>query len=130
MTNFVRLFMCLSTMFVCKVHSSLLPYFIFVFSIFYIWLSCLCIFTFLKMILFIFRDKGRKGKREGEKHWCVRDTLIGCLLHISNWGPGPQPRHVPWLGVKPVTFPFAGWHSIHWATPARACLYILNTSPL
>ena len=21
------------------------------------------------------------GEREGEKHQCVRDTLIGCLLH-------------------------------------------------
>ena len=25
-----------------------------------------------------------------------------------NWGPEPQPRHVPWLGIKPGTFPLAG----------------------
>ena len=33
-----------------------------------------------------------EGEGEGEKHQCVRDTLIGCLLHALNWGPGPQPR--------------------------------------
>ena len=32
----------------------------------------------------------------------------------------PQTRHVPWLGIEPVTFWFTGWRSIHWATPARA----------
>ena len=37
-----------------------------------------------------------------------------------NWGPGPQPRHVPWLGIKLATFLFAGQRSVHWATPARA----------
>ena len=36
------------------------------------------------------------------------------------WGPGPQPRHVPWLGIKSETLWFAGQHSIHWATPPRA----------
>ena len=28
---------------------------------------------------------------------------------------GPQPRNLPWLGIKQVTFRFAGWCSIHWA---------------
>ena len=31
-----------------------------------------------------------------------------------------QPRHVPWLGIKPATFQIAGPHSIHWATRAMA----------
>ena len=35
-------------------------------------------------------------------------------------GPGAQPKHVPWLGIEPVTLWFTGWLSIHWATPARA----------
>ena len=35
-------------------------------------------------------------------------------------GPGRQPRHVHWLGIELTTFWFAGQHSIHWATPARA----------
>ena len=61
-------------------------------------------FSFLRFYLFIFRER----EREGEKHQCT-----------PHWGPGPQPRHVPWLGIKPVTFWFAGPHSVHWATPAR-----------
>ena len=28
-------------------------------------------FLFLKKILFIFRERGREGEREGEKHQCV-----------------------------------------------------------
>ena len=27
------------------------------------------------------------GEGEGEKHWYVRDTSIGCLLSSPNWGP-------------------------------------------
>ena len=34
--------------------------------------------------------------------------------------PGLQPRHVPQLGIEPVTLCFTGQHSIHWATAARA----------
>ena len=30
------------------------------------------------------------------------------------------PRHVPWLGVEHTALWFAGHHSIHWATSARA----------
>ena len=46
--------------------------------------------------------------------------MCGCLSGTQNRGPGLQPRHVPWLGIKPVTLCFSGWCSIHWATPARA----------
>ena len=77
--------------------------------------------------LFIFRERGREGEREGEKHWCVRDTSIGCLSNAPSWGPGPQPRHVSSLGIKTVPFWFTGQHSIHWATPARA-LVTINTT--
>ena len=31
--------------------------------------------------LFIFRERGREGEREGEKHRCERETLIGCFSH-------------------------------------------------
>ena len=41
-------------------------------------------------------------------------------MHATYWGPGLQHRHVPWLGIEQVTLCFAGWHSAHWATPARA----------
>ena len=49
--------------------------------------------------------------------------MCGCLSHDPYWGPGLQPRCVPWLGIKPVTLWFAGGHSFHWATPARANSY-------
>ena len=70
--------------------------------------------------LFIFRERGREGEKEGEKHWCLRETSICCLSNIPKWGPGPQPRHVPWLGIEWATFQLTGQRSIHWATPARA----------
>ena len=46
--------------------------------------------------------------------------MYGCLLHAPHWGPGLQPRYMPWRGIEPATLWFAGWCSIHWATPARA----------
>ena len=76
---------------------------------------------FLK-ILFIYIQRDEKGEREGEKHPCVRETSIAWLSHTPNWGPGPQPRHVPWWGIKLVTFWFTGQHATHWATPARCAI--------
>ena len=70
-----------------------------------------------------FREMGWEGEREGEQHQCAGGTSIGCLLHTPNWGPGLQPRHVPYLGIEPVTFWFTGRHLIHWATLARTGLY-------
>ena len=72
-----------------------------------------------RFYLFIFRGRGREGERE--KH-VLRETLIGCLSppRPPNWGPGLKPRHVPWLGIEPVTFCFAGQRSVSWATSARA----------
>ena len=40
-------------------------------------------------LFFIFRERGREGEREGEKHRCID----GCLSHTLNCGPGLQPRH-------------------------------------
>ena len=49
--------------------------------------------------------------------------MCGCLSHAPYWRPGPQPKQVPWLGVKPVTLWFPGPHSIHWVTPARRYVF-------
>ena len=35
--------------------------------------------------------------------------MRGCLLRGLHWGPGLQPRHVPWLGIEPATL----WFSAH-----------------
>ena len=82
------------------------------------------LFSFLIVYLFIFREQGREEEREGEIHQCV---VASCVP--PTWGPGPQPRHVSWLGIEPVTLWFTGRrHSIHWATPPRAgkCFWFLQ----
>ena len=50
------------------------------------------IYFYLKNIfyVFIFRERGREGEREGEKHQCVFASPTA-----PNQGPGPQPRQVP-----------------------------------
>ena len=65
----------------------------------------------------ICRERGREGrKRERETSMC------GCLSHVPYWGLGLKPRHVPWLGIQPVTLWFTGQCSIHWATLSRAII--------
>ena len=54
--------------------------------------------------------------------------MCGCLSPTPYWGPGLKARHVPWLGIEPATLWFADWHSIHWATPARAQKIILKSN--
>ena len=61
--------------------------------------------------LFIIRERGREGEREGEKHQCMVASQVP--HHPAHWRPGPQPRHVPCLGIEPATLWFAGLHSIH-----------------
>ena len=54
---------------------------------------------FFKFYLLIFREgkAGRKTRRETSMCW---------LTCTPYWGPGPQPRHVPWLGIKQDTLWF------------------------
>ena len=48
------------------------------------------------------RERGREEEKEGEKHQCV------VASHMApNWGPRPQPRHVPWLGIELMTLWFS-----------------------
>ena len=66
--------------------------------------------------------EGRETRRETS----MCETSTDCLLqNAPNWGPSPQPRNVPWLGIEPATVWFAGQHSIHWATSAIASEFIL-----
>ena len=52
--------------------------------------------------------------------------MCSCLSQAPYWGPGLQPRHMPWLEIEPATLWFSGQCSIHSATPARASvLYFL-----
>ena len=40
---------------------------------------------FLLKILFIFRERGREGHRDGEKHLCVRDQLLLTCPELRTW---------------------------------------------
>ena len=74
-----------------------------------------CILGFFKRFyLLVFRQRGREGKREGEKHQCVIASCTPC------WGPGLQPRDVLWLGIEPATLWFTSWCPVNWTTPTRA----------
>ena len=56
-----------------------------------VWLQSPC--SFSKYMFIDFRE------REKEKHWCERETSIGCLPYVL------------WLGIKPPTCWCAGWCS-------------------
>ena len=83
------------------------------------WVSSLKIFEFLfiffKIYLFIFRERGRDGEREGESYQCV---VASRAPHTGDLAcnPGMCPYTGNRTGDPLVHSP----HSIHWATPARA----------
>ena len=80
--------------------------------------TVLFFFSFWRFYLFPDRGEGKEKERE-------RNISVWWPLVHPHLGPGLQPRHVPWLGTKPVTIWLAGWHSVHWATSARAlCLFL------
>ena len=70
---------------------------------------------FLKIFIYLFVERGEGREKERE-----RNISVWLHLHAPYWGPGPQPKHVPWLGIEPATLWFTGQHSIHCATPVKA----------
>ena len=56
---------------------------------------------------FFFLREGKGRRKRGRE-----TSMCGWLLYTPYWGPSPQPRHVPWLGIELVTLWFAGRHSI------------------
>ena len=78
-----------------------------------------CFHFFLRFCLFIFRE-GKRGRKRGKEI-----SVCGCLSHALHRGLGPQPRHVPWLEIEQATSWFAGWHSVHLATPSKANILFL-----
>ena len=64
---------------------------------------CYC-FIFLSSPEDMLRERGRRREKERERNINVREIHRWvCLLHVPNQGSNPQPRYVPWLGIKPVT---------------------------
>ena len=70
--------------------------------------------NFFKKILF--REQWKEKERE-------RNINVWLLLVCPHRGLVHNPTMCPRLGIKLSTIWFAGQHSIHWATPARAQTY-------
>ena len=98
---------------------------------------------FFKDFIYLFLERGREGEREGEKHWCVRDTTISCLSRAPTWGPSLQPRHVPWLGMNgtgdlsvlrhalnPLSHPATTIFSLFFISPLFFCFYFRKQGQL
>ena len=69
---------------------------------------------FFKDFIYLFLERGW-GREKGKE-----TSVCGFLLCAPYWGPGLQPRHVPWLGIEWVILWFTDLHLIYWATPAKA----------
>ena len=64
---------------------------------------------FFKYFIYLFILERGKGREKEEKN-------INVWLPLTSpyWGPGPQPRHAPRLGIELATLCFTVWHhSIH-----------------
>ena len=82
----------------------------------------ICTTAFKKtLFIYLFLERGKGGRKRGRE-----TSMCGCLLCAPHWGPSLQPRHVPWLGIKPATLSFTGQCSIHWAIPARAVAHLFD----
>ena len=82
------------------------------------YISCFILY-FYRFYLFSFRERGREGEREGEKHQCARDRSVATrTLQMGTW---PATQACALTGNR--TFWFIGQCSVHRATPARAYLY-------
>ena len=74
-------------------------------------------FKIKKKIFYLLLERVEGKEKERETSKC------GCLSCAPYWGPGPQPRHVPWPEIEPLTVWFAGWHSVCWATTIQYCMW-------
>ena len=88
--------------------------------------SCpIWILRFLKKILFIFKERGRKGEREGEKHWYVRETSIGCLSYTLYLDTEPTTQAYALTRNTTSNLCFLGRCLTNLATLARARIFFL-----
>ena len=67
------------------------------FHVFFSLFTCFIYLCIMYLFIYLILTRGREGEREGEKHQCV------VASSTPYWGPGPQPRHVPWLGIELAT---------------------------
>ena len=88
------------------------------------YINCIKKLHFLKNIFlkyFIYFLRGERKRKRGRE-----TSMCGCLMCAPYWGPGLQPRHVPYAGNQTGNPLVYNQHSIHWATPARARNFIFK----
>ncbi|KAF6094799.1 hypothetical protein HJG60_011891 [Phyllostomus discolor] len=82
----------------------------------------------LNFFFFLFLER-REGEGEGEKY--QHGSAVSCTPPTRDlaW----QARHVPWLGIEPVTFCFTGWHSVnplsHTSQAGQMALCVTKRTP-
>ena len=54
--------------------------------------------SFFLFLRFYFFREGKGGRKRGRE-----TSKCGCLSRAPYWGPGPQPKHMPWLGPDPLS---------------------------
>ena len=55
---------------------------------------------FLKILIIYFFRVGEGRVKERERNIDVRETLIGCLWHTPDWGPGLQTQACDLIGNR------------------------------
>ena len=92
-------------------------------------------------LLILEAGNGGRG-REGDRERNIDQLPFVCVptkdrSSMPQPGQNPQPRHVPWPGIHPATFRFAGWCSSRvshtgqsgtvWCFKTRAGIILLET---
>ena len=75
--------------------------------------------SFVYNFIYLFLERGTGGEKRERNISALEKHQLGASPTPPNWGPGPQPRHMPQRGIELATFQLAGWHPVHWATPAK-----------
>ena len=84
------------------------------------WISFFYLKFFFKDFIYLFSERGEGREKRGRE-----TSMCGCLSRTLPQGTWPATQACALMGIKQATLWFAGWHSNHWATPARANFLIL-----
>ena len=81
--------------------------------------------TFLsfKDFTYLFLERGEDRGKEREKHWCARETLIGCLLHSPTGDLAQNPDMCPDWELN--QWPFGLWDDMQPTEPHESILYFV-----
>ena len=97
-------------------------WFLFLNLFFWLFKEAKCIYLYLHLVqkspIYLSLERRREGERE-------RNSNVWLRLACPLLGTGPAVEACAVIGNR-TGEPFAGWHSVHWATQARAKNFITN----